>query len=112
MQWSIVVLVGTQLLFTASDFLARIHMPRQGFVAATFLSGWFFSYVLLRIVAMFGQLYVLSTIELGKAMALFAVASIMLANVLGFFLLREVLSPVAYIGVAIAIIAFFVLAFS
>ena len=46
---------------------------------------------------MFGQLYVFSVIELGKTMALFGATSIVLANVLGFLVLKETLSLEAYI---------------
>ncbi len=110
MNWPLTVLVGAQLLFTTSDLLARYYMPKQGFSLPTFLSAWFVAYFLIRIVAMFGQLYVFTSIELGKSMALFGAVSIVLANVLGFLVLKEVLSPTAYIGVVIAVIAFLVLA--
>lgn len=110
MNWSIVAIIITQLLFTTSDLLARSHMPRQGFSLATFISGWFLAYFSIRIIAMFGQLYVFTAIELGKTMALFGAASIMLANLLGFLVLKEILSPGAYIGITLAAIAFIVLA--
>jgi drug/metabolite transporter (DMT)-like permease len=44
-------------------------------------------------------------------MALLGALSIVLSNVLGFLFLREVLSPVAYLGVALAVIAILVMAF-
>jgi len=59
---------------------------------------------------MFGQLHVFTAVELGKTMALFGAVSIVLANILGFLVLKEVLSPGAYIGVSLAVIAFLVLA--
>ena len=110
MNWPIVIIIGTQLLFTTSDLLARIYMPKQGFTLATFLSGWFLTYFSIRIIAMFGQLYVFTAIELGKTMALFGAVSIMSANILGFLVLKEALSPGAYIGVTLVVIAFIVLA--
>lgn len=85
-------------------------MPKQGFALATFLSGWFLTYFSIRLIAMFGQLYVFTVIELGKTMAFFGAASIMLANILGFLVLKEALSPGAYIGITLAVIAFLVLA--
>jgi len=112
MNWPIIIIICTQLLFTASDFLARTFMPKQGFVLASFLSVWFLVYFSIRIIAMFGQLYVFTAIELGKTMALFGAVSIILSNLLGFFLLKEILSPTAYIGVVLVIIAFVILAFS
>ena len=110
MNWPLLIIIGTQLLFTTGDLLARTYMPKQGFAFATFLSGWFLAYFLIRTIAMFGQLYVFTAIELGKTMALFGAVSIMLANVLGFLVLKETLSPRAYIGVTLAVIAFIVLA--
>jgi len=110
MNWPIVIIIGAQLLFTTSDLLARNYMPKQGFALATFLSVWFLAYFSIRIIAMFGQLYVFTAIELGKTMALFGAASILLANLLGFLVLKEVLSPGAYIGITFAVIAFIILA--
>jgi len=110
MNWPITIIIVAQLLFTTSDLLARAYMPKQGFVLATFLSGWFLAYFSIRIIAMFGQLYVFTAIDLGKSMALFGATSIILANILGFLVLKEVLSPGAYIGITLAVIAFMVLA--
>lgn len=63
----------------------------------------------MRTVAMFGQLYVLSRVELGKTMALFGALSIVLSAGLGFLFLREVLSIQVYIGIVLAVTAFLVL---
>lgn len=109
MNWPIIVIVGAQLLFTAGDLLARFYMPKQGFAVATFLSGWFLLYFLIRAVAMFGQLYVFTAVELGKTMALFGAVSIILANVLGFLVLKEILTPGVYVGVTLAVAAFIIL---
>lgn len=110
MNWLLIVIIGVQILFTISDLLARNYMPKQGFALTTFLSGWFLAYFLIRSIAMFGQLYIFTSIELGKTMALFGATSIILSNLLGFFVLKEVLNPVAYIGVSLVIIAFIILA--
>lgn len=72
---------------------------------------WFILYWLFRIAATFGQLYVLSQVEVGKTLALFGAASIILANLLGFLLLKEVLSPTQYGGITLAVIAFIILSF-
>lgn len=106
----IVVALGSQLLFTTSDLLARRNMPEGGFVLSTFLSGWFAAYMVVRAFATLGQLYVFSTTELGKTAALFGAASIILSNVLGVLLLNEVLEIRAYAGVTLAALAFVVLA--
>ncbi len=110
MNWPIIILIITQLLFTTSDLLARNYMPKQGFALTTFLSSWFLAYFFIRIIAMFGQLYVFTHIELGKTMALFGAVSIILANLLGFLLLKESMSVGAYIGIMLAVSAFIVLA--
>jgi len=105
------VLIGSQVLFTSGDLIGRYYMQKLGFHVGTFLSVWFVCYVLLRTAATFGQLYVFTHIQLGKTMALFAVANLVLANVLGYLLLGEVLKPIAYAGIMLAIIAFFLVAF-
>lgn len=107
----ILVLIGSQLLFTVSDLLGRLNMVKTGFTLDAFLSGWFLAYTLIRIVATFGQLYVLSQVEVGRTVAIFGAGSIVASNVLGWLVLKEVLTLNAYIGVTLAIIAFFILAF-
>jgi multidrug transporter EmrE-like cation transporter len=106
----VVVVVATQLLFTAGDLLARANMKHQGFTASAFLTRWFLLYFVLRQLAMFGQLYVFSSVDLGRTMALFGASSIVLSNLLGLLLLSEVLSLGGYLGVALAVAAFIVLA--
>lgn len=106
----LVILLGTQLLYTASDFMARYYMKKYGFDLAMVTTGWFWLYQAIRQVAMFGQLYVFAHIPLGKTMALLGATSIVLSNVLGFLFLREALSPIAYAGVGLAVAAILVMA--
>jgi len=104
--------VASQALFTAGDLLARANMRTGGFTLANFCTWWFAAYFTLRQLAMFGQLYVFSTVQLGKTMALFGAISIVLSNALGLLLLNETLTPMAYAGAALAVMAFTFLAFS
>lgn len=106
----IIVILGTQLLFTLSDLLGRHAMTTSGFSQKSFLSLWFLGYFIIRNVAMFGQLYVFSKIELGHTAALFGATSIVLANMLGLLFLKEALSPLTYVGVGLATCAFLILA--
>ena len=108
----IVIIVATQLLFTTGDLIARANLRHSPFVLSTFLSGWFLLYFLIRQVAMFGQLYVFSSMQVGKTMALFSAASIILVNILGVLLLGEVLSVPTYLAVAMVVLAFVILALS
>ncbi len=110
MNWPIIVIIVTQLLFAIGDLLARTYMSKYGFALSTFLSVWFLVYILIRTVATFGQLYVFTTIELGRTVALFSASGIILANLLGLLFLQEVLSPAAYVGIILAVIAFIILA--
>lgn len=112
MNYSILILIITQLLFTASDLLARANMSKYGFNISTFISIWFLVYFLIRTLAMFGQLYIFTTIELGKTMAMFGAVSIVLSNLLGFLILKEVLPIEVYVGVSFAVMAFLILAIS
>lgn len=115
MQWlksPLLIVVLTQMLFTTGDVLARSNMKHYGFSLSAFLTWWFLGYFVLRQVAMFGQLYIFSSVDLGKTMALFGAVSIVLSNVLGVLLLSEIMSMGAYLGIALAVTAFLVLAFS
>jgi drug/metabolite transporter (DMT)-like permease len=107
----LLVLIGTQILFTAGDFLARVNMQKLGFHVSTFLQPWFLGYLLVRETAMFGQLYIFTQVPLGKTSALFSVLSIILSSLLGFFFLRELFSPLAYVGMMLAITAILILSF-
>jgi uncharacterized membrane protein len=108
----VLIIVGTQLLFTTGDLIARANMRHSPFSIATFLSWWFLIYFSIRQVAMFGQLYVLSALQLGKTMALFSATSLVLVNILGVLLLGEVLSVKAYVAIAMVVLAFVVLSLS
>jgi multidrug transporter EmrE-like cation transporter len=105
----ILVVVGTQLIFSIGDLMARANMRKHGFTAAAFLNLSFLIYIVSRQIATVGQLYVLATVPIGKTMALFGAGSIVLANVLGVLLLGDFLSPRAYAGIALAVLAFVVM---
>jgi hypothetical protein len=104
-----VIVIGTQLLFTMGDLLARANMRKHGFTAAAFLNLSFLIYITSRQLATIGQLYVLATVPIGKTMALFGAGSIILGNVLGVLLLGDLLSPRSYAGIALALLAFVVM---
>jgi hypothetical protein len=105
----VLIIVGTQLLFTAGDLMARANMRKHGFTVAAFLKLWFFVYIASRQVATVGQLYILASVPIGRSMALFGAASIVLANLLGVLLLGDILSVRSYAGVALAVLAFTVM---
>lgn len=105
----LLVVIGTQLLFTIGDLVARANMRKHGFTAAAFLNLTFLAYLVSRQIATVGQLYVLATVPIGKTMALFGAGSIVLANVLGVLLLGDVLSPRSYAGIVLAVLAFTVM---
>lgn len=108
----ILIIIGSQLLFTTSDLLARHNMQNRGFKVATFLTWWFGVYIFIRTVATFGQLYIFTQMEVGKTMALFGATSLVLVNVLGFLILGEKLSLGVYIGVMLAVAAILVIGFA
>ena len=110
MNYPILILVLSQLLFSAGDLIGRQYMSVHGFHLSTFLSAWFILYLAIRILASIGQLYIFASLELGKTITLFAVVGLLLANLLGFFVLKEVLSPTTYIGIVLAILAFVIIA--
>jgi multidrug transporter EmrE-like cation transporter len=105
----LLIIVATQLFFTSGDLLARAHMRHSLFTLSTFVSWWFLLYFLLRQVAMFGQLYVFATLQLGKTMAIFGATSMIVVNLLGVLLLGEVLSIQAYLALGLVILGFLVM---
>jgi hypothetical protein len=107
----LLILLGTQLIYSISDFMGRYYMSKHGFHAASFLMPWFLWYQVIRQIAMFGQLYIFAVMPLGKTMAMLGATSIVVSNVLGFLFLKEVLSPIAYVGVMMAVIAILIMAF-
>jgi hypothetical protein len=104
-----VIIVATQLLFSAGDLLARANMRKHGFTAAAFLKLWFIVYITSRQIATIGQLYILASVPIGRTMALFGAASIVLANLLGVLLLGDFMSLRSYAGIALAVLAFTVM---
>ncbi len=106
----IVILFAVQALFTGGDLLSRHYLMRYGFTSAVFRKPWFIVYLVIRQLAMVGQLYVLSTIEIGRVMALLSGVSIILASTLGLVLLQEKMSAQSWIGIGLAVGAIFILA--
>jgi len=111
MQTTLLILIGMQLVYSVSDFMGRYYMVKHGFHVASFLMPWFLWYQIIRQIAMFGQLYIFAVMPLGKTMAMMGAASIVISNVLGFLFLKEMLSPIAYVGVTLAVIAILIMAF-
>lgn len=107
----VLILIGTQCLFTLSDVMGRRYMAQYGFRLFTFISLWFMGYMLVRQLATIGQAYVFANIQLGKTMAMFGAVSIVLSNVIGLLYLGEKLSPVSYFGICLAILAFLIMGF-
>jgi uncharacterized membrane protein len=106
------IVIISQLLFASGDLLGRYYMHKLGFHWSSFISFWFLVYMGLRSLATLGQLYVFTQFPLGKTMALFAAANLVLANLLGYLFLGELLPRTAYVGIMLAIVAFFVVAYA
>ena len=104
------IIIGSQILFSISDVMGRTYMKSQGFTLASFFTWWFLIYTFIRQIAVFGQLYIYSTMELGRTVALFGAGSIIIGNVIGLLYLKETMSLPVYIGVSLAICAFLALA--
>jgi multidrug transporter EmrE-like cation transporter len=104
------IIIGSQILFSISDVIGARAMKTQGFTPAAFFSGWFLLYTVIRQLAVFGQLYIYANMELGRTVALFGAGSIVIGNVMGLLLFKEVLTLPVYVGVGLAICAFLALA--
>lgn len=108
----IAAILMSQGLFIVSDILARNYMQKLGFHAASFFTLWFAAYMLVRLVATMFELYVLTYTDLGRAFTLIAVTALVLTNLAGYLLFGEVYSIGVYIGIALAIVAFMLVAFA
>jgi len=93
------------MLFTASDLIGRHFMSQHGFNLSNFTSLWFLIYLLIRIPATFGQLYIFTQLNIGKTMSLFGAVSIILSTGLAFLLFKETITTAQYIGITFAILA-------
>jgi molybdopterin-guanine dinucleotide biosynthesis protein A len=104
------IIIGAQLLFSISDVIGARAMKTRGFNPAAFFTWWFFTYTLIRQIAVFGQLYIYANMELGRTVALFGAGSIIIGNLMGFLLFKETMTLPVYVGVSLAICAFLALA--
>lgn len=104
-------LAVAQLAFTSSDLLARSRL-KNGFTLAKLLGWWLAVYFGLRTLGVAGQLYILSTADLGRSAGLFAAMSVILSNTLGVLVLGEVLTTVQCIGGALSATALVLLSVS
>jgi len=107
---NIIILVCSQILFTITDVMAHAYLRTHGFHLTSFLAPWFAIYVVLKIIATFGVLYILANVDLAKAMSLLAASSLILVNVLGVLMFQEILPVVEYAAVMLAILAFLIIA--
>ena len=110
MRTTVIVIVLSQLIFSSGDLLARHYLGKHGFHLNSFAAPWFLIYILTKVVAIAGQLYILSNVKIGPTMALFGATSITVSSVLGLLLLHETLTTTGYIGITLAVAAFVILA--
>ena len=105
----IIIALLTQALFTTSDVLGRKYMNQYGFNFRGFFHPWFLTYIMVRVIASFGQLYIFSQVPLGKTMIIFGMMGLILANVIGVLYLNEVMNLKLYISLTLAIAAIIIL---
>jgi multidrug transporter EmrE-like cation transporter len=86
------------------DESARARRARHP-VAEAFLSWWFVGYVLVRTLATFGQLWVLSKLVLGRALPMFAASSVVLSILHSVTVLNEGLTTQTLVGGGLAVAA-------
>jgi hypothetical protein len=99
------IVLASQLLFTAGDLLARLKMREHGFDTHAFVSWWFAAYMLIRTAATFGQLWVLAKLVLGQALPMFAASSVVLSMPLSVTVLSEGLTTKTVVGGLLAVAA-------
>ena len=84
----------------------------MGFHFATFLTLWFLAYSAVRFLATIFELYVLTYTGLGKAFTLIVLTALLLTNLAGWLFFGEVYTMGVYVGIALAITAFVIVALS
>ena len=107
----VLVICLAQVLFISADLLAKIGLRDYGFTVGLAASAHFWASNLLRVGAVALQLWLLSQQPLGKVLTLMFLAGVIAANLISFLLLSETLSVREYAGVALAVLAFLLLAF-
>jgi drug/metabolite transporter (DMT)-like permease len=108
----LVLVVTIQILFSVSNVLARLQMRDQQWGKQLFTQPWIYLYFLMQFIGIILQLYVFTVFELGKTATLLSVIAIVTSVVLGWLVLDEKLSPMTYVAIVMAIIAFIILAYS
>jgi len=106
---NILIILGSQTLFAISSLIARSATKDQTFTARYVLTSWFITFILIRLVATLLELYVLTRVNLGQTVALAGVCGLITANLIGVVFLKEVLTPLNYLGIGFAIIAILLL---
>lgn len=108
----LVSVVIIQILFSASNVLARQQMRHQPWGMHLLTQPWLYLYFLMQLSGIILQLYVFTVFELGKTASLLSVIAIVTSVTLGWLVLGEKLSLLAYIAIVMAMIAFILLAYS
>lgn len=102
---NIVIIFVSQILFAIGSLLARSYTRDRPFTVHYVLAGWFIVYLLIRLFATLAELFVLTRVNLGQTVALAGVCGLVTANLFGVLFLREVLTPLNYLGIAFAVVA-------
>lgn len=92
-------------LTMAGDTLVRRHFKMADFRITKLISWWFIGYLMMKLTAIGIWVFLVSQYQIGRLVAMYGISSLLLNNVVGLFFLKEVLKPVQYVGLALAVIA-------
>lgn len=99
----VVLAVLSQMIFSIADFLARANLRGKTLGLPVFMSWWAPTWVVCHMLALCIQLYLFTTVPLGRAIGLMALVSLLLSNLAGFLFLSEVLTPIQYAGLILGV---------
>lgn len=104
-QYPVIVAIMGQLVFSIADILGRANLRGKPFALETMEGKWLVPWLACHFFGMAVQVYLFTTVPLGRAIGLMALVSLVLSNLFGYMLLKEVLTPVQYLGLGFGVMA-------
>ncbi len=103
----ILLTIGAQLIFSVGDMLKRFASAGKPFTLALLKDPTYVVGLLLPAAGFFLLLYVLTRLELSRAIPILGVSAIVLSAVLGAVFLKESLNAWNLLGIALAVLAIY-----
>lgn len=103
----ILLTIGAQLIFSVGDMLKRLSSAGKPFSLALLKDPTYVIGLVLPVAGFLLLLYVLTRLELSRAIPVLSVSAVVLSAVLGAFFLKESLNVWNVLGIVVAIVAIY-----